>query len=123
MEKIRHIQIVGNADFSEENLLDQFEQNKTGWLSWITSDDKYSREKLSGDLETLETWYLDRGYLQFEVSSTQVSISPDKESVFITINIDEGDVYTVSDIELAGDLMIPEDHIKALILMQEGITF
>ena len=121
--KIRHINIVGNADFSEENLLDQFEQNKTGWLSWITSDDKYSREKLSGDLETLETWYLDRGYLQFEVSSTQVSISPDKESVFITINIDEGDVYTVSDIELAGDLMIPEDHIKALILMQEGITF
>ena len=121
--KIRHINIVGNADFSEENLLDQFEQNKTGWLSWITSDDKYSREKLSGDLETLETWYLDRGYLQFEVSSTQVSISPDKESVFITINIDEGDIYTVSDVELAGDLMIPEDDIKALILMKEGITF
>jgi len=86
--------------------LDQFEQNETGWLSWITSDDKYSREKLSGDLETLESWYLDRGYLKFEVLSTQVSISPDKESVFITINIDEGDVYTISGIELAGDLII-----------------
>ena len=74
--KIRHINIVGNNDFAEQDLLDQFEQNETGWLSWITSDDKYSREKLSGDLETLESWYLDRGYLKFEVLSTQVSISP-----------------------------------------------
>ena len=106
--KIRHINIVGNNDFVEQDLLDQFEQNETGWLSWITSDDKYSREKLSGDLETLESWYLDRGYLKFEVLSTQVSISPDKESVFITINIDEGDVYTISGIELAGDLIISE---------------
>ncbi|MEJ6773857.1 MAG: POTRA domain-containing protein, partial [Porticoccaceae bacterium] len=65
--KIRHINIVGNKDFSEEILLDEFEQNTTGWLSWITSDDKYAREKLSGDLETLETWYLDRGYLKFAV--------------------------------------------------------
>ena len=121
--KIRHINIVGNEDFSEQDLLDQFEQNKTGWLSWITSNDKYSREKLSGDLETLETWYLDRGYLQFQVSSTQVSISPDKESVFITINVDEGDVYTVGAIELAGDLIIPEGQVRALVLMREGMIF
>ncbi|MGY8849310.1 MAG: outer membrane protein assembly factor BamA [Pseudomonadales bacterium] len=121
--KIRHINIVGNKDFSEEILLDEFEQNTTGWLSWITSDDKYAREKLSGDLETLETWYLDRGYLKFAVQSTQVSISPNKESVYITINIDEGDVYKVSTIELAGELMIDETQIRAMILMREGLTF
>ena len=121
--KIRHINIVGNNDFVEQDLLDQFEQNETGWLSWITSDDKYSREKLSGDLETLESWYLDRGYLKFEVLSTQVSISPDKESVFITINIDEGDVYTISGIELAGDLIITEAEARALVLLREGVIF
>jgi len=121
--KIRHINIVGNKDFSEEILLDEFEQNTTGWLSWITSDDKYAREKLSGDLETLETWYLDRGYLKFAVQSTQVSISPNKESVYITINIEEGDVYKVGKIELAGELMIPEPQIRAMILMREGMTF
>jgi outer membrane protein insertion porin family len=121
--KIRHINIVGNFDFEEEDLLDQFEQNETGWLSWITSDDKYSREKLSGDIETLESWYLDRGYLQFEVMSTQVSISPDKESVFITINIKEGEVYKISSVELAGDLKIPEVVARALILLKEDMTF
>ncbi|MDG1311838.1 MAG: outer membrane protein assembly factor BamA [Porticoccaceae bacterium] len=121
--KIRHINIVGNSDFSEEELLDTFEQNTTGWLSWISSDDKYSREKLSGDLETIETWYLDRGYLKFAVDSTQVSISPDKESVYITINIDEGDVYKVGGIELSGELKIPEAQARALIIMQKGMTF
>ena len=121
--KIRHINIVGNNDFSEEELLDTFEQNTTGWLSWISSDDKYSREKLSGDLETLETWYLDRGYLKFVVESTQVSISPDKESVYITININEGNVYTIGGIELSGELKIPEAQARALIIMREGMTF
>ena len=121
--KIRHINIVGNTDFSESELLETFEQNTTGWLSWISSNDKYSREKLSGDLETLETWYLDRGYLKFAVDSTQVSISPDKESVFITINIDEGDVYTIGGIELSGELKIPETQARALIIMKEGMTF
>jgi len=121
--KIRHINIVGNKDFSEEELLDTFEQNTTGWLSWISSDDKYAREKLSGDLESLETFYLDRGYLKFEVESTQVSISPDKESVYITINIDEGDVYKISGIELSGELKISEPQARALILMREGMIF
>ncbi|MBT7376157.1 MAG: outer membrane protein assembly factor BamA [Porticoccaceae bacterium] len=121
--KIRHINIVGNKDFSEEELLDTFEQNTTGWLSWISSDDKYAREKLSGDLESLETFYLDRGYLKFEVESTQVSISPDKESVYITINIDEGDVYKIGGIELSGELKISEPQARALILMREGMIF
>ena len=121
--KIRHINIVGNSNFAEPILLEQFEQNKTGWLSWITSDDKYSREKLSGDLETLESWYLDRGYLKFQVLSTQVSVSPNKESVFITINVSEGDVYTISEIELAGDLIIPEAQARMLVLLREGVIF
>ena len=121
--KIRHINIVGNSDFTEETLLDEFEQNSTGWLSWISSNDKYAREKLSGDIETLESWYLDRGYLQFVVVSTQVSISPNKESVYITININEGDIFTVSDIELSGELKIPEAQIRALVLLSEGSTF
>ena len=121
--KIRHINIVGNSDFTEETLLDEFEQNSTGWLSWISSNDKYAREKLSGDIETLESWYLDRGYLQFVVVSTQVSISPNKESVYITININEGDIFTVSDIELSGELKIPEAQIRAMVLLSEGSTF
>jgi len=121
--KIRHINIVGNNDFSEEQLLEDFEQSKTGWFSWIRGNDKYSREKLSGDLETLETWYLDRGYLNFEILSTQVSISPNKESVYITINISEGETYSISEIELSGELKIPESHVMAMILMAEGMTF
>ncbi len=121
--KIRHINVVGNSAFSEEELLDSFELRTTGWLSWITSDDKYAREKLSGDLETLESWYLDRGYLQFDISSTQVSVSPDKESVYITINIDEGDVYTIDSVELAGEMVIPEEQIRGMIILREGMTF
>lgn len=121
--KIRHINIVGNKAFSEETLLESFEQSETGWLSWIRGDDKYSREKLSGDLETLETWYLDRGYLKFAVESTQVSVSPNKESVYITININEGETYKISEIELSGELKIPESQVKALILMREGMIF
>jgi len=121
--KIRHINIIGNHSFPEQDLVQGFEQNETGWWSWASGDNKYSREKLSGDIETLETWYLDRGYLAFEVQSTQVSISPDKESVYITINIDEGDTYTISDVELSGELKIPEAQIRAMILMREGMRF
>ena len=121
--KIRHINLVGNSEFLDTELLDQFEQKKTGWLSWITSDDKYSREKLSSDLETLESFYLDRGYLEFEVFNTQVSVSPDKESVFITININEGDIFSVGEIKLAGELIISEEQVKNLILLQPEKTF
>ena len=121
--KIRHINLVGNREFSDSELLDQFEQKKTGWLSWITSDDKYSREKLSSDLETLESFYLDRGYLEFEILNTQVSVSPDKESVFITININEGDIFSVGEIKLAGELIISEEQVRNLILLQPEKTF
>ena len=123
VSKIRHINFIGNEIFSDDELLEQFEQRKTGWLSWITSDDKYSREKLSGDLEMLESWYLDRGYLQFEIQSTQVSISPNKESVYITININEGEPFTIDSVVLAGELKIPEEQIRQLIVLRKGMIF
>jgi len=121
--KIRHINIIGNHNFSEKELREGFELNETGFWSWFTSNDKYSREKLTGDIETLETWYLDRGYLAFEIKNTQVSVSPDKESVYITINIDEGDTYTISEVELSGELKLPESEIRSMILMVKGMRF
>ena len=121
--KIRHINIVGNRAFEEDELLDEFELQTTGWFSWISGDDKYSKEKLSGDIERLESWYLDRGYLKFSIDSTQVAISPDKESVYITINLTEEDVYKVSEIEFAGDLIIPEADMRRLVVLQEDKTF
>ncbi|MCK7595681.1 outer membrane protein assembly factor BamA [Microbulbifer sp. CAU 1566] len=120
---IKHINVVGNSAFSDEELGEIFELQTTGWLSWLNSDDKYSREKLTGDLERLESYYLDRGYLEFKIDSTQVSLSPDKQSVFITINITEGDVYTVSDVELAGDPVVTEEEIRRLLLVRKGQTF
>lgn len=120
---IRHINIVGNKAFSDVELEEMFELRSTGWLSWLNSNDKYSREKLSGDIERLESHYLDRGYLKFNIDSTQVSISPDKESVYITVNITEGDIFNVSKVDLAGDPILPEEQIRRLVLMQEGQTF
>ncbi|MFI2810562.1 MULTISPECIES: outer membrane protein assembly factor BamA [Microbulbifer] len=120
---IKHINIVGNEAFSDDELADIFELQTTGWLSWLSSDDKYSREKLTGDLERLESFYLDRGYLEFKIDSTQVSLSPDKQSVFITVNVSEGDVYKVSEVDLAGDPVVPEEEIRRLLLVREGQTF
>ncbi|WP_226702553.1 outer membrane protein assembly factor BamA [Microbulbifer elongatus] len=120
---IKHINIVGNSAFSDEELGEIFELQTTGWLSWLNSDDKYSREKLTGDLERLESYYLDRGYLEFKIDSTQVSLSPDKQSVFITVNITEGDIYKVSDVELAGDPVVSEEEIRRLLLVRKGQTF
>lgn len=120
---IRHINIVGNSVFSNEELLDLFELKPAGWFSFYSNDDKYSREKLSGDLERLRSWYLDRGYINFNIRSTRVSITPDKESVYITVNVDEGQKYSVRNVRLAGDLIIPEEQIRALLLVKEGETF
>lgn len=120
---IKHINIVGNEVFSNKELLNLFELTPSGWLSWLSSDDRYAREKLKGDIEKLESYYLDRGYLDFKVLSTQVSLSPDQKSVYITLNIEEGDVYTVNKIELAGDLILPENTIRRLVLLREGKTF
>ncbi len=120
---IKHINIVGNSAFDDEQLVDLFELKTTGLLSFFRNDDKYAREKLAGDLERLESWYLDRGYLKFAIDSTQVSINPDRDTVFVTVNVTEGDVYTVSKVELAGELILPEEQLQALVLMREGLTF
>ncbi len=120
---IRHLNIVGNSLFSDAELLDLFELQTTGWLSWITSNDRYSKEKLTGDIERVESHYLDRGYLKFNIDSTQVSLSPDKETVYITINITEGGIYTVKEVSLAGEPVVPEEQLKRLLLLREGQTF
>ena len=120
---IKHINIVGNRSFDEALLLKMFELKTSGMFSWFSSDDKYSREKLSGDLERLESWYRDRGYLRFAVASTQVSISPQKDAVFITVNISEGDIYKVGDVELSGELILPAEDLRSLILLSKGATF
>src|SRR5690606_38553981 len=115
--KIKQINIIGNQDFSDKELRDEFELNTTGWFSWMTGKDKYSREKLSCDLERLQSWYLVRGYLEFKINSTQVSVSPDKQSVFISVNLDEGGVYNVGELSLAGELIVSESEIRQLITL------
>ncbi|MGB1271133.1 MAG: outer membrane protein assembly factor BamA, partial [Endozoicomonas sp.] len=120
---IQHVNVVGNTAFPREDLIDLFELQKTEWYQFFSSADKYSREKLSGDLERLRSWYLNRGYINFNITSTQVSISPDKQSVYITVNINEGGKYTVSDVKLAGDIIIPEEEAKKLLLARPEQVF
>lgn len=120
---IDHLNIVGNSVYQDEELLDLFELKTTNWLSWMNSNDRYSKEKLTGDIERLESYYLDRGYLRVSIDSTQVSLSPDKESVYITVNINEGDVYKVSEVTLAGELVVDEEQLKRLQLIAQGQTF
>lgn len=121
--RIKKINIIGNKVFDNETLTDTFELSTTNWFSWLIGNDKYSKEKLTGDIETLESYYLDRGYLGYSLDSTQVTLSPDHSQVFITMNITEGDVYTVSDVELAGDPAISEALIKRMILVRKDQTF
>jgi len=121
---IRHINIVGNTVFDDESLIDLLELKLPGWLSFYTKDDQYSREKLQSDIEVLESYYLDRGYLTFRVDSTQVSIAPNMEDVYITINVIEGDQFKISAVEVAGELRdIPEENIRAMLLTREGQIF
>jgi outer membrane protein insertion porin family len=120
---IEHINIVGNEAFSDDELLKQFQLQTSNFWSWYSSDNKYSREKLSGDLEKLRSYYLDRGYIRFNIESTQVSVSPDKEGVYITVNVTEGDVYSVKDIKMAGNLVLDEAEFTRLYLIKSGDTF
>ncbi len=116
--KIKHINVVGNAVFSDEDLIDLFELKTGGWFSFFTSDDKYSKEKLTSDLETLSSYYLDRGYLQFNIDSTQVAVSPSKEEVYITANVTEGEKFTISEVGLSGDLVLPEEDLNRFLIVQ-----
>lgn len=120
---IKHINVVGNEVFTDEELQEEFELRTTGWFSFFTNDDKYSKEKLTGDLETLTSYYMDRGYLQFRIDSTQVAVSPDKKEVFITANITEGEKFTVSKVDLSGDLVLPEDDLRRFLLVTDGQVF
>lgn len=121
--RIRHINIVGNETFKEKDLRRDWESDTTNWLSWFRRDDQYSREKLSGDLEKLNAWYLDRGYVDFNIESQQVEISPDLRDMAITANISEGEVYTVSKVEVTGDTILPQEQIEALVRLAPGMIF
>ncbi|MFZ5842278.1 MAG: outer membrane protein assembly factor BamA [Pseudomonadota bacterium] len=114
------INIVGNQVFTDEELLKQFELTTGGWFSFFTDDNQYAKEKLSGDLEKLRSYYMDRGYLKFQVSSTQVAISPNREEIFITINISEGEQYKIKEIKFAGDLVVSEEHLRNMLPVASG---
>jgi len=121
---IRHINIVGNTVFDDETLIDKLELKLPSLFSFYTKDDQYSREKLQGDIESLESYYLDRGYLNFRVESTQVAIAPNMEDVYITFNVTEGDQFTVSAVDVAGELRdVPEETIRRLVITRPGQVF
>jgi len=121
---VRHINIVGNTVFSQQELLAQFELSHPTLFSFIQGNDKYSKEKVQGDLETLESYYQDRGYVEFAARSVQVSVTPDKGSVYVTINVHEGDRYVVDDVELIGELSdVEPDLVNRLFLVRQGDVF
>lgn len=121
--RIKRINFVGNEAFDDKTLRGLFVLTTPGLLTWFTKNDQYSKQKLSADLETLRSYYLDRGYLEFGIDSTQVSITPDMKDIYITINISEGEQYTVSEIKLAGELLVPEEELRELILLEPDAVF
>ncbi|OJW43429.1 MAG: outer membrane protein assembly factor BamA [Thiobacillus sp. 65-1059] len=121
--RIRQINIVGNKAFKEKELLNQFASTTPGWLTWYTKNDQYSKSRLGGDIEALRSFYLNRGYLEFNVDSTQVSISPDKQGIYITVNVTEGPQYRVSDVKLAGQMLVPEAELQKLVTVKPGEVF
>jgi len=121
--QIRQINLVGNTSFEDDEILDDFESSTGNWLSFIRNDDRYSKEALEGDLELLRSFYMDRGFADFRWDSVQVAISPDKRDIFITVNITEGDRYTISEIKLAGTMVVPEEDLRARIFANPGEIF
>jgi len=121
--RIRHINLIGNETFKQKDITDRWESQESNWLSWYRRDDQYSREKLSGDLEKLNEYYLDRGYVDFTVDSTQVAISPDKRDMFITAGVTEGEKFTVSDVKISGDTILPKETLQKMVLVKPGQTF
>ena len=121
--KIRHINIVGNEVYPSKELRKGWESNTSNWLSWYRRDDQYSREKLSGDLEKLNSHYLDRGYVDFDVESTQVSITPDRRDMYLTANVHEGEIYSISEAIVTGDTVVPQEEMEKLLLVRPGQTF
>lgn len=120
---IKQINLVGVTAFKEKELLEQFQLRTPNWISWYTKSDQYSRQKLAADLESLRSYYLNRGYLEFNIESTQVSISPDKKDIYITVSIVEGERYAVSSVKLAGDLLLSEAELRKLVKVKAGDSF
>ena len=121
--KIEQINLVGNTRFKEKEVLGGLELKTPNWLSWYKQDDRYSRESLQGDLEKLRSYYMDRGYANFQIESTQVAIAPEKDDMYITVNVNEGEVFKVSEIKLAGTMVVPEEQLRALLLIHPGDIF
>jgi len=121
--EIRHINIVGNETYPDKDIEEDFESDIPPFWKFWSKDGQYSREKLSGDIEKLRSFYLDRGYVDFSVESTQVSIGPEKENIYITANIVEGEVYSVDDVQITGDLVIDEGTLRRMIVVQSGEIF
>jgi outer membrane protein insertion porin family len=121
--RIRHINLIGNEKFKQKDITDKWESQESNWLSWYRKDDQYSREKLSGDLEKLNEYYLDRGYLDFSVDSTQVAISPDKSDMYITAGLAEGEQYTISSVDLSGDTVLPKERLEQMVYLKQGQIF
>ena len=121
--RIRRINIVGNRSFEEDDLLDLFESSSRKLFSWLTGSDRYSKQKVTGDLERLRTHYLDRGFINFSVDSTQVAVTPDNRFIYITINVTEGRTFEVGTVELAGDLIVPPEELVDLVETREGDVF
>lgn len=121
--RLKQINVVGNEAFTDKELLKEFKLGTTNWLSFYTKNDRYSKQQLAGDLESLRSFYLDRGHIAFEITSTQVSISPDKKDIYLTIAVDEGDVYRVSDIQLAGEPSVPAQRLFPLVHMRRGEVY
>jgi outer membrane protein insertion porin family len=121
--KIRHIGLLGTEKFDAEQILDQWESKPSNWASWYRRDDQYSKEKLSGDLEKLNSWYLDRGYVDFNVESTQVAISPNKRDMFISTSVSEGEQYKISDIRVTGDTVLPQEDVERMVIQKTDDVF
>ena len=121
--RIRQVNIVGNNTFEDKDIRADFTLDTANWLSWIRQDDRYAKEALEGDLEILRSFYMDRGHADFKIDSTQVAISPNKKDIFVTVNIDEGELYTISEVQLVGDMVIDEAFLRSMILVQPGSVF
>ncbi len=121
--KIKRVNIIGNKRFTDKQLTKDFDSGIPAWWAFLSSKDEYSKPKLAGDLEKLRSFYLDRGYLNFNIDSTQVTITPDKEDIYITINVEEGEQYTVGDYTLEGNLILPEEKLRKAIQIKPGEIF
>ncbi|MDO9142025.1 MAG: outer membrane protein assembly factor BamA, partial [Methylobacter sp.] len=121
--KIKQINIVGNTVFNDATLLKNLELSTSNLLSFYTKNDQYSKQKLSGDLESLRSYYLDRGYINFNIESTQVAITPDKKDIYVTINVKEGAVYTLEKVKLAGNLVVAPEELVKLVKIGPGEIF